>query len=418
MNEKKNMHPESLMMSFGYQPELSEGAVKCPIFQTSTYAFKTAEEGKAFFELAYGLREKAPKEEMGLIYSRLNTPNMEILENRMGLWDQAEDCAVFDSGMAAISTVFLTYLKPGDTLLYNQPLYGGSVHFIEHILPTMGVHIVEFDAWDDPKEVLNSLKKSGKGDSLKMVYLETPTNPTNHLIDIEAYVDLAKAFSSKDKKVLVAVDNTYLGPLWQHPLQFGVDLVLYSATKFFGGHSDLIAGAVMGNADWMAKIKEMRVFLGNMPAPWTCWLLLRSLETLKMRMERQVKNAKEVADFLDAHPKVEKIHYLGFRDGMDERSKAIYDKQCVAPGSMVAFEVKGKEAEAFQFLNHLNLVKLAVSLGSTESLVEHPRSMTHAGMDPAECDRLGITERFVRMSIGVEHPDDLIADIEQALSFV
>lgn len=415
---KKDLHPESLMMSFGYESELSEGAVKCPVFQTSTYTFKTAEEGKAYFELAYGLREKKPKEEMGLIYSRLNTPNMEILENRMGLWDKAEDCAVFDSGMAAISTVFLTYLKPGDTLLFNEPLYGGTLHFIQHILPTMGVNVVAFDAWDDPVEMRKFLKESGKGDSLKMVYLETPTNPTNHLTDIEAYVNLAKSFSTEDKKVLVAVDNTYLGPLWQHPLQVGADLVVYSATKFFGGHSDLIAGAVMGGAEWMAQIKEMRVFLGNMPAPWTCWLLLRSLETLKMRMERQVKNAMEVAEFLHDHPKVKTIHYLGFKKDMDSRTKEIYEKQCSAPGSMISFEVHGKEAGAFRFLNHLKLVKLAVSLGSTESLIQHPASMTHAGMDPEEREHLGITEELVRLSVGVEHPDDLIQDLKLALDQV
>ncbi len=415
---KKDLHPESLMMSFGYQPELSEGAVKCPVFQTSTYAFKTAEEGKAYFELAYGLRDAQPSEEMGLIYSRLNTPNMEILENRMGLWDKAEDCAVFDSGMAAISTIFLAYLKPGDTLLYNQPLYGGTVHFIEHILPSMGINIVEFDAWDDPKEVMKGIRQKGQGDSLKMVYLETPTNPTNHLIDIEAYCNLAKEFSTEDKKVLVTVDNTYLGPMWQHPLQVGADLVVYSATKFFGGHSDLIAGAVMGNTQWIAKIKEMRVFLGNMPAPWTCWLLLRSLETLKMRMERQEKNTREVAKFLHHHPKVKTIHYLGFEEDMDARTRRIYRKQCSAPGSMIAFEVRGGEAGAFAFLNNLHLIKLAVSLGSTESLVQHPASMTHAGMDPDERDRLGITDELVRLSIGVEHPDDLIMDIRQALSDV
>ena len=294
--KEHDFNPESLMMTYGYKPELSEGAIKCPIFQTSTFVFKTAEEGKAFFELAYGLREKSPKEELGLIYSRINNPNLEILENRLCLWDKADDCAVFESGMSAISTVLLEFLKPGDLLVYSNPLYGGTDHFIQHFLDKIGVHTIGVLPNQTIEEVQQMIEDSGKSDRLSMIYLETPANPTNDIVDIEKFSQLAKQYSTEDKEVLVAVDNTYMGPLWQHPLQCGADLVLYSATKYIGGHSDLIAGAVLGNAELMLRVKTLRTFLGNMVSPHTAWLMLRSLETLKVRMDQQTKNAQMVAE--------------------------------------------------------------------------------------------------------------------------
>ena len=306
-----NYFPESLMMSYGYKPELSEGAVKPPIFQTSTFVFKTAEEGKAFFEVAYGLREKDQNEELGLIYSRINNPNLEILENRLCLWDKADDCAVFESGMSAISTVLLEFLKPGDVLLYSSPVYGGTDHFIHHFLPKIGIDAIGFSPDQNEKEIIQMLIHSGKLDKLAMIYVETPANPTNAIIDISICQKIAEQFSTNEKKVHVAVDNTYMGPLWSHPLQLGADIVIYSATKYIGGHSDLIAGAVLGNQEIMTRVKTLRTFLGNMASPHTCWLLLRSLETLKVRMEQQMENAKTVAEYLNNHPKVEKVFYLG-----------------------------------------------------------------------------------------------------------
>jgi methionine-gamma-lyase len=411
--DHKKQHPESLMMSYGYKPELSEGAIKCPIFQTSTFVFKNAEEGKAFFELAYGLREKEQEEQMGLIYSRLNNPDLEILENRLTLWDKADECAVFESGMAAISTVLLEFLSPGDLLLYSNPTYGGTAHFIQHVLTKYGVHVVSFDAHADKTTIETVLKESGKADALAMVYIETPANPTNALIDIEMCREIADAHTTTDKEVLIAVDNTYMGPLWQHPLDFNADLVIYSATKFIGGHSDVIAGAVLGNYEKMARIKGMRTFLGNQTSPNTAWLLMRSLETLKLRMDKQEANAKMVADFLAQHDQVEKIYYLGQLEEGSRQSK-IFKKQCHGTGAMVSFDIKGGEKEAFAFLNKLKLIKLAVSLGSTESLAEHPAAMTHAGIDPIERAKHHVTDKLVRLSIGVEHPDDIIADIAQA----
>jgi methionine-gamma-lyase len=413
------MQPESLMMSYGYKPSLSEGAIKCPIFQTSTFVFNTAMEGKRFFELAYGLREKEQGEELGLIYSRLNNPDLEILENRLCLWDGAEDCAVFESGMSAISTAMMEFMEPGDLLLYSRPVYGGTDHFINHFLKKMKIEAVGFHATDTKEEIIARISATGKSDRLTMIHIETPANPTNALIDIEMCAEIKTHFTTAEKPVILSVDNTYMGPIWQHPLKHGADLVLYSATKYIGGHSDVIAGACLGSKELMGRVKGLRTFLGNMAGPWTGWLLMRSLETLKVRMDQQATTAKFVAEYLRNHPKVEKVYYLGFIDEVgNEREKEIFKRQYTSAGAMIAFDVKGGEKEAFQFLDSLKLIKLAVSLGGTESLAEHPQTMTHADV-PAEDKRvMFISEKLVRLSVGVEHYSDLITDIEQALKVI
>jgi len=411
------LRPESLMMGYGYRPEWSEGAIKCPIFQTSTFAFKSAEEGKAFFELAYGLREKAPGESLGLIYSRLNNPDLEILEDRLTLWDGAEAASVHTSGMAAIATTAFTFLRPGDVLLHSEPVYGGTEHLLQNVLPQYGIEVIGFPAGPQGPEVAEqAVSDKSVADRLSMIFLETPANPTNDLVDITHCAELAKRCCG-EREPVVAVDNTFLGPLFQHPLEFGADLVVYSATKFIGGHSDLIAGAVLGSEELIAKVLETRTFLGTASDPWTGWLLLRSLETLKMRMTAQMKNAQYVADFLVNHPKVEKVNYLGHLTE-DNPQFELYRRQCIAPGAMVAFEVRGGEAEAFRFLNALKLIHLAVSLGGTESLAEHPGTMTHSDIPATKQPRMGITPNLVRVSIGVEHYEDLIADLDQALAAV
>lgn len=416
---KTKMRPESLMMTYGYKPELSEGAIKCPIFQTSTFVFRSAEEGKSFFEVAYGVREKGPKEEIGLIYSRLNNPDLEILENRLCLWEESEDCAVFESGMSAISTAFLEFLSPGDYFLYSNPLYGGTYHFVKAVLSRFNITGIPFHAFETEENIEKLIEEHGIGDKLKMIYVESPANPTNALVDLEACKRIADKYSKDEEKVMFVVDNTYMGPIWQHPLKHGADLVLYSATKYIGGHSDVIAGAALGNKEVMTRIKTLRTFLGNMAGPWTGWLLMRSLETLKIRMTEQALNAKEVAEYLNGHPKVEKVHYLGFVNEQDDpRNFALYQKQLTSPGAMISFEIKRGEPEAFKFLNALKLIKLAVSLGSTESLAEHPASMTHSDVSPEDKDCYGITDSLIRLSIGVEHYADINSDIEQALNAV
>jgi len=409
----KSMKPESLMMSYGYKPSLSEGAIKCPIFQTSTFVFNSAMEGKRFFELAYGLREKDKGEELGLIYSRLNNPDLEILENRLCLWDGAEDCAVFESGMSAISTALMEFMAPGDLLLYSRPVYGGTDHFINHFLKKLNIQAIGFHATDSKEQIIERIEKSGRADRLTMIHIETPANPTNALIDIEMCADVKRHFTTEEKPVILSVDNTYMGPIWQHPLKHGADLVLYSATKYIGGHSDVIAGACLGSKELMGRVKGLRTFLGNMAGPWTGWLLMRSLETLKVRMDEQARNAAFVADFLKSHPKVEKVYYLGFIE--NEKDKELLSRQYSSYGAMISFDVKGGEKEAFKFLDSLKLIKLAVSLGGTESLAEHPQTMTHADVPTEDKKVMFISEKLIRLSVGVENYEDLITDIRQAL---
>lgn len=409
--------PETQMLGYGYKPELSEGAVKCPIFQTSTFVFRSAEEGKAFFEMAYG-KPGHEGEEMGLIYSRINNPDMEILEERLKIWDGGEMGAAFSSGMSAIATTLFTFLSPGDVLLYSNPLYGGTHKFIHHILTHFGVEVIGFHAGQGRREIEKMLVDSGHAKKLKMIFVETPANPTNDLIDIEMCHTIARRFSLPHKQVILAVDNTYMGPVFQHPLKQGADIVLYSATKYIGGHSDVIAGAAVGNKELITQVKKTRTFFGTMIDPHTSWLLMRSLETLKIRMEAAERNAAEVAAYLDKHPKVEKVYYLGFVEKNNPEQAYIFEKQCLGTGSMLSFDIRGGEKEAFQFLNHLRHIKLAVSLGGTESLAEHPATMTHSDVPAEERAELHISDKLVRLSIGIEHFRDIISDIEQAMEKV
>lgn len=411
----KHLRPETLMMSFGYKPAWSEGSIKSPIFQTSTFAFRTAEEGKSFFEVAYGKRPPNEGEEPGLIYSRINNPDLEILEDRLCLWDGAESSAVFASGMAAIATTLLELLQPNDLILYSEPLYGGTDHFIRHFLPKMNVRTARFLPQDSIDVVRKKIVATGHADSLAVIYLESPANPTMELIDIEMVTNLAREFSRDGKRVLVVMDNTFLGPIFSRPIPLGVDLVVYSATKYLGGHSDVVAGAVLGSAELMSRVRELRSFLGTMADPWAGWLLMRSLETLKPRMTLQAENAKRIAGWLVSNPHVRKVYYPGLLKEHDAQY-GVYRRQCLGPGAMISFDVKGGEKEAFTVLNHLKLVKLAVSLGSTESLAEHPYSMTHAGVEDAWKDEIGISESMIRLSVGIEAPEDLIWDLDQALA--
>src|SRR5262245_51225982 len=419
IRQKQAFHPESLMMTYGYKPEWSEGALKVPIFQTSTFVFKTAEEGKAFFEIAYGLRQKTEAESAGLIYSRINNPDLEILEERLAVWDRAEACAVFNTGMAAIATTLMAYVRPGDIVLHSTPLSGGTDHLLRHVLPGFGVTPVPFRAsvCASAEDIARNLSASKATGRVSAIIVETPANPTNALVDLSACGEFAKGIGQGNERPLVMVDNTFLGPLWQQPLKHGADIVLYSATKYIGGHSDLLAGAALGTKAVLEPVRALRTFFGTLADPWTGWLLMRSLETLKLRMTSAMKNARYVADFLAGHEKVERVYYLGhLREG--DPQYAVYRRQCSGPGAMVSFDVKGGEPAAFRFLNALKLVKLAVSLGGTESLAEHPYSMTHADVCRDAKRAAGTTVCLQRVSVGIEHPDDTIADLAQALQQV
>ena len=263
-----------------------------------------------------------------------------------------------------------------------------------------------------------AIEEARKAGPVKVLFAETPANPTNALVDIRQCAEIADRIGEDDgSRPVVAVDNTFLGPLWQRPLEHGADLVLYSLTKYVGGHSDVIAGAVLGDQERVEAVGGMRTILGTMADAWTGWLLMRSLETLKLRMTSQMKNARYVAEFLKDHPKVRKVHYLGFLEEGDSQHE-IYQRQCLAPGGTFSFEINGGEAESFRLLNALKLAKLAVSLGGTETLMQHPATMTHSDIPPDHQQAIGITPAMVRISVGVEHPDDLIADLEQALDAV
>jgi methionine-gamma-lyase len=411
------LRPETLMMSYGYDCKLSEGSVKCPIFQTSTFVFESAEAGKSFFELAYGLREQRPAEEPGLIYSRINNPDLEILEDRLTLWDEAESGLSFSSGMAAIATTILTYLRPGDLIVHCNPLYGGTEFLIHNLLPQFDIRQVGFTAGEEGG-LERAVESAGRQGRIGMIYIETPANPTNDLVDIARCAEVARSLADDEgRRPLVAVDNTFLGPLWQHPLKHGADLVLYSLTKYVGGHSDLIAGACLGSEELIAPVRGFRTILGTMSEPYTGWLLMRSLDTLKLRMTSSMKNSRYIAEFLADHPKVRNVHYLGFLKEGDPQFD-ICRRQCLAPGSTFSFQIDGGETEAFRMLNALKLVKLAVSLGGTESLAEHPASMTHSDIPPEEREKMGISEGMIRLSVGIEHPEDVIADLRQALEEV
>jgi methionine-gamma-lyase len=409
------MKPESLMMTHGYVPKWSENAVKCPIYQTSTFCFDSAEDGKRFFAEAYG-KEPATEAGNGLIYSRLNNPNLQILEERLALWENGDGAAVFESGMSAMSTVFLAFLKPGDSLVISAPTYGGTHHFVHHFLKDMGVNVIEFSSHTDLDALTEQLLADDNSARIRLIFAETPANPTNSLIDLEKLGRLkARLMQAHGKPVTFAVDNTYLGPIWQKPLEWNADLSCYSATKFLSGHSDLIAGAVVGKAEAIAAVRGLRTFLGNMASPNTAWLLTRSLETLSIRMAKQTENAQAIAQYLLGHPNVEAVYFPGLPN-MGEAHCQLFAKQCKAPGAMISFDVKGGEAKAFRTLNALKLVKLAVSLGSNESLAQHPYHMTHADIPDEEKEKLGITDSMIRLSVGIEAAEDIIADLNQALN--
>lgn len=415
----RQLQPESLVMGYGYDPHLSEGSIKPPIFQTSTFAFKSAEEGEAAFSKlggrAYNTEVFA---EPGLIYSRMNNPDLEVLEDRLTLYDGAEAALAFSSGMGAITTALLTFLDQGKVVLHSSPLYGATETFIRNTLPRYGVETEEFFASAPESEIRDQLKKAKEKGQIAVIYTETPANPTNDLVDLELMVKLADELEKEQGlRPVIMTDNTFLGPVDQTPISLGVDLVLYSLTKYFGGHSDLVAGGCLGSSKHIGEVHKMRSALGTNADPHTCWLLMRSLETLKLRMSAAADGARACANFLKDHPKVEKVRYLDFLDRDTDQGR-IYDSQCRGPGSTFSFDVKGGQEAAFRLLNALTLVKLAVSLGGTESLACHPGSTTHSAVDPDLRERLGFTPGLVRLSVGVENPDDLIADLDQALKQV
>jgi len=328
------------MMGYGYDPFLSESSLKPPVFHTSTFVFRSAQDGKEFFELAYGLRQKRPNEEPGLIYSRINNPDLEMLEDRLAIWDQAEASLVFASGMAAISTALWAYARPGTVIVHSGPVYGGTDFLLKKILPQFGVTSIGFLSESGNRAMEEAVETArGKG-PIAALYIETPANPTNGMVDLERARKIVSGLHGPDgKRPVIIVDNTLLGPLYQTPLAHGADLVVTSLTKYVGGHSDLIAGGCSGAAAILQPIRGMRTILGTMCDPHTGWLLMRSLETLKLRMMAAAEGARKIAAFLNTHPKVASVWYLGFLpEGHPDRP--VFERQCKSPGSTFSFEVR------------------------------------------------------------------------------
>ncbi len=414
----RKLKPSTLMMGHGFDPKLSEGSLKPPIFLTSTFVFPSAAAGKRHFE---GVTGKRPGGADGLVYSRFNGPNQEILEDRLGVWEDAEDALTFSSGMSAIATLFLSMVRAGDTIIHSGPLYAATETLIARILGRFGVHFVDFPAGATRAEIDAVMAKANGMGRVALIYLESPANPTNALVDVQAVAASRDAiFGDSADKPPIAIDNTFLGPLWFQPLKHGADIIVYSLTKYVGGHSDLVAGAVLGSKKHVDTIRLMRNTIGTITDPNTAWMLLRSLETLELRMTRAGENALKVCTYLRQHPKVERVGYLGFLADTpgDERQADIYQRHDMGAGSTFSLFLKGGEAESFAFLDALRIAKLAVSLGGTETLASHPAGMTHLSVPEARKAALGITDNLVRISIGVEDADDLIADFEQALEAV
>jgi cystathionine gamma-synthase/methionine-gamma-lyase len=415
--DRAGLHPETLAISFGYDPQQAFGAAKPPVFLTSTYVYPNAEHAKAVHQAYFD--GAPPPEGSGYIYSRLNHPNLDMVEQRLAALDQGEDAAIFSSGMAGITAVTLQYLRPGDAVLHSRPIYGGVDSLLYNQHSAFGIRPYGIDDALNESAMMAAVEAAGRDGPIGLIMLETPANPTASIADIALAASIARRIAERQngRRPLVTVDNTFLGPFVQTPLAHGADLTITALTKYCGGHSDLLAGGVSGAKALVEPLKKLRMVLGSHLDPFSSWLLLRSLETLPLRTERAASNALAVATFLRDHPKVDGVTYLGFiPEGSSAR--AALNRQASGTGSTFSFTLKGGEAEAFRMLNRLRVMRLAVSLGGSETLICHPATTTHYATPKARREDVGITDGTVRVSVGLEHPDDLIADLAQALEAV
>jgi cystathionine gamma-synthase/methionine-gamma-lyase len=412
-----SFHPETLAIMAGYDPASASGAAKPPVYLTSTFVYESADQARDIHE-AYFRGTGPMAGQPAYIYSRLSHPNLVMLETRLAAIDGAEQAGVFASGMAAHCAIALAYARPGDSVLHSRPIYGGTDGLYNRLMPDFGVHALPIlDGCDGPHIRAQAELALAKG-PLALIVIETPANPTAALTDIALIVAIADEIgAATGRRPLVVCDNTFLAPFAQRPVELGVDLTMTSLTKYCGGHSDLLAGGVSGRADLIEPLRQLRTTLGSHCDPFTCWLVLRSLESVAVRSERAMANAALVAAFLRDHPKVAGITYLGFIPAGTVQ-RAVYDRQCKGAGSTFSFHLHGGQAEAFRLLDALRLVKQAVSLGGSETLACHSATTTHYSV-PAEARAAGgITDGTIRLSVGIEHPDDLIADFARALEHV
>lgn len=416
-DNNKGLRPETLAVAFGYDPEMGMGSVKPPIFMTSTFVYPTAQHAKDVHE-AYFDGTGPLVGETNHIYSRLGHPGLDFLEKRLAAIDGAEEAVAYSSGMAAHSSIALAYVRPGDSVLHGRPIYGGVDMLYNSIMPQFGSHVAAYTDGTDEDDVRAAAHAAMSKGPLKLIIAETPANPTAALVDLDLMVRIADEVGAQQgHRPLVVVDNTLLGPFAQRPMEHGVDLCMTSLTKYCGGHSDLLAGGITGRKELIDHLRMQRTTWGNHLDPYTSWLVLRSLESVAVRTERAMDNARGVAEFLRDHPKVAAVTYLGFLEP-GTRPRAVYDRQCKAAGSTFSFHLHGGEAEAFRMLDQLKLLKLAVSLGGSETLICHSASTTHYAVPPAQRLAGGITDGTIRLSVGLEHVDDLIGDLRQALEAV
>lgn len=394
MADKYSMGFSTRAIRYGYDPYAGHGALNPPIYLSSTYTFPTVDDGSARFA----------GEQEGFVYSRIGNPTTCLLEQRIANLEGGEAALVTASGMGATTSLLWTLLSPGDELIADKTLYGCTFAFFNHGLDKFGIKVKHIDL-SDPENLSQSISNK-----TKVVFFESPANPNMRLIDIAAIARIAQNFDCK-----VIVDNTYCTPYLQRPLELGADYVVHSATKYLGGHGDLIAGAIVGPKESLDQVRlyGIKDMTGAVMSSQDAFLVLRGLKTLSLRMERHCQNAQAIAEYLTAHPKIETCHFPGLESFPQ---KALADRQMARPGGMVAFELKGGFDAGRKFMNELQLITRAVSLGDTESLAQHPASMTHSFYTPEERATHLISEGLVRISAGLEDADDLLEDIDQALS--
>ena len=408
-NSHGDVRPRTAVLTRGFDPRLSFGSARPAVFRSSTYVFETPEAAEHAFAIVTGKIQPEPGERADLIYARFSHPNSEILEDQIvPLEAGAAHAAVFNSGMAAIMTACFAYARPNSTIVYTTPLYGGTTGLMHSFLEPFGVRGIPVHS-GDTAGIERAIREA---ENCCIVYLETPANPTLTMTDIES---ASEAAARRAEKPVVMVDNTFLGPAFQHPLLLGADIALYSATKYLSGFSDMIAGIVLTrSSEMIQKIRSRRNMFGNILQPDECWILNSRLPTVALRMNRQSKNAQRLAEALHGHQGLSAVHYPTLF--LDPEQKRIFEKQCAYPGGIFSIEFAGGKAAAFDFLRKLRIARNAVSLGGVETLVCHPKSTTHSGMSALELADSGVTDGLVRISVGIEDWRDLLADFEQALA--
>lgn len=415
MTAERDWHPDTIAVGHGYDPQAHHGSVKPPVYLTSTFAYRDALHAKTAHEgyIAGRAPQDGPAE--GYIYARLDHPNLQMLQNRMAALDRAEACAAFNSGMAAIAAVLLTHTEPGDSVLHTNPLYGGTDGLLNNLLaPRYGIMPVAIRDPVDEASIMAAAHAGMAHGRLSVIWVETPSNPLAGIADIALIARIADKLASRP---LVVIDNTFLGPLLQNPLAFGADLTVTALTKYASGHSDVLGGSVSGATALIEPLRKMRTLLGTHLDPHGCWLLLRSLETMGLRTERACRNAAAVAGFLTRHPKITRVTYAGLL-AETSPARATFARQCSGAGSTFVFDVAGGEAEAFRMLDALHLIKLAVSLGGTETLICHSATTTHFSVPRARREASGVIDATIRISVGIEHEADIIGDLAQALEAI